>query len=302
MTFMTFNMTYYKNLHEVKCSWLLVNFDISVYGLPCVNLNLLLLKMLYLIGLGLGDVKDISVKGLEIVKHAKEVYLESYTSILTVGKDALEEYYGRNVVLADRDTVEENSDLILSNAKSYDVAFLVVGDPLGATTHSDLILRARKKNINYKIVHNASIMNAVACCGLQLYNFGETVSIVFWQDSWKPVSFYDKIASNRKNGLHTLCLLDIKVKERSIENMMRGRKIYEPSRFMTVEQAADQLLQILKMKDFSDEKPVYEEDTLCVALSRIGCDDQKIVCSTLKAIKQIDIGSPLHSLVIPERH
>lgn len=89
MTFMTYNMTYITDLHEVECSWLLVIFDISVYGLPCVNLNLLLLEMLYLIGLGLGDVKDISVKGLEIVKHAKEVYLESYTSILTVGKDAL---------------------------------------------------------------------------------------------------------------------------------------------------------------------------------------------------------------------
>jgi diphthamide biosynthesis methyltransferase len=45
--------------------------------------------MLYLIGLGLGNAKDISVKGLEIVKNAKEVYLEAYTSILTVGKDAL---------------------------------------------------------------------------------------------------------------------------------------------------------------------------------------------------------------------
>ena len=45
--------------------------------------------MLYLIGLGLGDAKDISVKGVEVVRNAKEVYLEAYTSILTVGKDAL---------------------------------------------------------------------------------------------------------------------------------------------------------------------------------------------------------------------
>ena len=45
--------------------------------------------MLYLIGLGLGDAKDITVKGLEIVKSAKKVFLESYTSILSVGKEAL---------------------------------------------------------------------------------------------------------------------------------------------------------------------------------------------------------------------
>lgn len=45
--------------------------------------------MLYLVGLGLGDAKDITVRGLEIVKKADIVYLEAYTSILTVGKDAL---------------------------------------------------------------------------------------------------------------------------------------------------------------------------------------------------------------------
>lgn len=45
--------------------------------------------MLYLIGLGLGDCKDISVKGLEIVKKCDRVYLEAYTSTLTVGIDSL---------------------------------------------------------------------------------------------------------------------------------------------------------------------------------------------------------------------
>lgn len=45
--------------------------------------------MLYFIGLGLGDAKDITVKGLEIIKRCSRVYLEAYTSILTVGKEAL---------------------------------------------------------------------------------------------------------------------------------------------------------------------------------------------------------------------
>lgn len=45
--------------------------------------------MFYLIGLGLGDAKDITVKGLEVVKNAERVYLEAYTSILTVGKEEL---------------------------------------------------------------------------------------------------------------------------------------------------------------------------------------------------------------------
>lgn len=49
--------------------------------------------MLFLVGLGLGDAKDITIKGLEVVKRAKKVYLEAYTSILTVGKAELVSCY-----------------------------------------------------------------------------------------------------------------------------------------------------------------------------------------------------------------
>ena len=45
--------------------------------------------MLYIIGLGLADEKDISVKGLEIVRKADRVYLEAYTAILLVDKERL---------------------------------------------------------------------------------------------------------------------------------------------------------------------------------------------------------------------
>lgn len=45
--------------------------------------------MFYIVGLGLGDCKDITVKGLETIKKCERVYLESYTSILTCGVEAL---------------------------------------------------------------------------------------------------------------------------------------------------------------------------------------------------------------------
>lgn len=48
--------------------------------------------MFYIIGLGLGDAKDVSVKGLEIIKACERVYLEAYTSILTCGQIALVGY------------------------------------------------------------------------------------------------------------------------------------------------------------------------------------------------------------------
>jgi diphthine methyl ester synthase len=45
--------------------------------------------MLYLVGLGLTDETDITVKGLQIVKQADRVYLEAYTSVLLVGREKL---------------------------------------------------------------------------------------------------------------------------------------------------------------------------------------------------------------------
>jgi len=92
---------------------------------------------------------------------------------------------------------------------------------LRATTHTDIILRARGLGIPTRVIHNASIMNAVGASGLQLYNFGQTVSLVFFTETWKPDSFYDRVKENSILGMHTLILLDIKVKEQSEENLAR---------------------------------------------------------------------------------
>jgi diphthine methyl ester synthase len=113
-----------------------------------------------------------------------------------------------------------------------------------ATTHSDLLLRARELGVETKNIYNASIFTAVGASGLQLYRFGQTISQVFWSDTWQPDSYYDKLKMNREQGFHTLCLLDIKVKEQSELNLLRGRKIYEPPRFMTCAEAAAQWLEI----------------------------------------------------------
>lgn len=165
-----------------------------------------------------------------------------------------------------------------------------------ATTHTDLVLRARELSIPVRTVPNASIMSGIGGCGLQLYNFGQTVSMVFFTDSWKPSSFYDRIKENRDIGLHTLVLVDIKVKEQSLENLARGRMIYEPPRYMTVGQCADQMLQI------EDERKegVYSRDSLAIGAARVGGKTEKYVAGTLEELCSADeeLGPPLHSLVL----
>ncbi|RYP48121.1 hypothetical protein DL768_005918 [Monosporascus sp. mg162] len=252
--------------------------------------------MLYLVGLGLSDETDITVKGLEIVKKASRVYLEAYTSILLVDQSVLESYYGRSIVVADREMVESNSDEILRDAQTEDVAFLVVGDPFGATTHTDLVLRARDLSISVRTVPNASILSGIGATGLQLYNFGQTVSMVFFLENWRPSSFYDRVRENRGVGLHTLVLLDIKVKEQSLENMARGRRVYEPPRYMTVGQCARQMLEVEEERG----EGVYGPESLAIGAARVGGKTEKFVAGTLKQLCDADeaLGPPLHSLVL----
>lgn len=252
--------------------------------------------VLWMIGLGLGDQGDITLKGLAALKKSTLVYLEAYTSVLPgLSRACLAEAYGvPEIIEADRELVESGCEEMLERARSEDVSFLVVGDPLCATTHSDLWLRARQRGIEVRVIHNASVMSAVAACGLQLYRFGETVSIPFWTEDWRPTSFYDKILANKRGGLHTLCLLDIKVKEQTVENMMRGRKVYEPPRFMTVAQALDQLMEVERDR----KQGIAATSAEVVGVARLGREDQAVLFGSCEELARADLGEPLHSLVI----
>ena len=254
---------------------------------------------LFLVGLGLGDEKDVSVNGLAAIRKSDRVFLEAYTSILGVETDKLEEYYGKKVELADRTRVESEADLLLNAAKTKNVSFLVVGDPYCATTHTDLALRARALGIKVQVFHNACIMSAIGCCGLQLYNYGQTISICFFRDGssdeTQPTSYYEKIKINRQHGLHTLCLLDIKVKEPDLDEMCRGRTVFLPPRYMQISNALQQLLYV---EENIRKGGVYSRETQCVGLARVGRADQLVVAGTMEELATLDFGGPLHSLVI----
>lgn len=98
---------------------------------------------------------------------------------------------------------------------------------------------------------------------------------------------------------------DIRVKEQTVESYGRKKKEYEPPRFMSVAEAADQLLQILQKKrdaGISEEDLAYTEQSLFVGLARVGHDTQAIKGCTLKEMATADLGPPLHSLVLPARN
>jgi len=183
--------------------------------------------MLYLIGLGLGSEKDLTLNAVEICKKCKAVYLESYTSRLGFNVDNLNKIIGKPLILADREMIETKADeVILKDAIKGKVAVLVLGDVFAATTHYDLYLRAKKLGIKVKVLHNASIFTAIGITGLSLYKFGGVTSIPFENENIKaPIQVINK---NLRAGYHTLVLFDLNPEE---------------NRFMSINEALLYLLQ-----------------------------------------------------------
>ncbi len=213
---------------------------------------------LYLIGLGLNDEKDITVKGLEIVKNSDFIYLENYTSKLTCSKEDLENFYNKKIIFANRKFVEDGRE-ILEKAKSHNVALLIIGDVFGATTHIDIMLRAKELNIPIKIIHNASILTAIGVTGLSLYKFGKITSIPFENENVKTP--YEVLKENGK--LHTLFLLDLRPNE---------------NRYMTFSEAIQFLLNLGKKED------IFTEETLCVGCAQLSSNNAKIVVGKAKEL------------------
>lgn len=236
---------------------------------------------LFLIGLGLGGAKDITLRGLELVEKADKVYLENYTSVLQCSVKELEKTIGKKVELANRELVEQKAETtILQAARDGDAALLVIGDPLVATTHIDLVQRARKAKIPVEIVHNASIVSAIGSTGLQVYKFGKTTSIPFPDKERLAETPYQVLAENKKIGAHTLLLLDLRPEEK---------------KFMTVNDAIDYLLKLeLKLTG-----KVFTRDTLCIGVARLGAKDQLIKAGTAKDLAKVDFGKPVHCLIVP---
>ncbi|MBI4149191.1 diphthine synthase [Candidatus Woesearchaeota archaeon] len=161
--------------------------------------------MLYLIGIGLGTAKDITLRGLEAARKCDIIYLESYTSALQCSAKELEKEYDKHVIPVGREFVE--SEQIVAEAKEKDVALLIIGDVFSATTHAQLALACRRQSVAYEVIHNASVLTAVGDTGLDLYKFGRVVSIPFHRhDITTPITALEE---NQKLGLHTLFLLDL---------------------------------------------------------------------------------------------
>jgi diphthine synthase len=238
---------------------------------------------LLFIGLGLQDELGMSLRGQEEARDCDILLSEFYTSPMPgLSRERLEKVVGKSVQVLTRRDVEENAEtMILVRARTMRIGFLVPGDPMVATTHIDLRLRAIKAGIKTRIIHASSVASAAAgVSGLQSYKFGKTVSVpASWIGEF-PESIYTAIRNNRKLGLHTLVLLEV-----NVENMT----------YISIPAALKQLLTLSKHQPDN----VITPETLAIGISRLEAPDAMIKAGTISEIMQTDFGGPPYTIIFP---
>jgi len=238
--------------------------------------------MLTFVGLGLYDERSITVEGTEALRSADRAFGEFYTSRLAgTDRTELADYHGKDVDVLRRDEVEGDPERVLDAAEDGDVAFVTGGDPMMATTHVDLRLRAEDRGIRTRIVHGTTAATAAASLtGLQNYRFGKATTLPFPDahgGGHVPDSVVDTITDNTDRSLHTLVYLDIKVDDPCWEG---------EAEYLTADRAAGLLVDAIG-------------DRLGVVVARAGSTEPVVEADDLGELSHRDFGRPLHLLVLP---
>ncbi|MBS7610657.1 diphthine synthase [Candidatus Bathyarchaeota archaeon] len=237
---------------------------------------------LVFVGFGLGE-NGITLKGLEAVRDADEVYVETYTNYTPEHVlRRLERISGRAFRNVSREDLENlGGKLILDKATESTIVLLTPGDPFTATTHIALRLEAEKRGIKTRVVGSSSVVTSAAgACGLQIYKFGESATICFPDGGMVSTKPYEATFYNLTRRLHTLLLLDY--------------RIYE-NKAMTINEGLKLLREVEDIKQMG----VFTEDRLVVGLARLGYDNSKVKGGRLDELIYEDFGEPPHCIIVP---
>jgi diphthine synthase len=222
---------------------------------------------------------------LEEVRNADTIFAEFYTSLMPgLSVERLEGLVGGRVrVVSRRVLEEEGGEKILRETREGRVVFLVPGDPLIATTHIDLRVRAEGKGIKTRVVHGASVVSAVVgLSGLQNYKFGRSVTVPFREGGFVSETPYGVVLENKKRGLHTLCYLDVRAEEGQYMSVKGGLTV-----FLEAERKRGE--------------DVATRESLVVGAARAGSKDATVKAGYVRDMLEYEFGGPPHSLVFPGR-
>lgn len=238
--------------------------------------------MLWFVGTGINGHLGLSLAAVDVLKKCDIVYVERFTSPL--GQDelaGLDAVIDKKAVPVQRWFVEDGREM-LEDAREKQVALVTYGDPLIATTHTELCTRAAKNSIKTGVIHAASgIASIMGECGLHMYKFGRTVTMM--SEPKSAISVYYTVFDNLLVRCHTLILTEYS------HNEEKGAFFLDPC-------AA---VKMLLDAEHDQRHNVISEDTFVVVASRIGAEDQHVVSGKIKSLAGVGFGQGPHSIIIP---
>jgi len=257
--------------------------------------------MLYIIGIGINEFESLPLGSIEILRNSDIVYVERFTGFISdefveslpdklQNTGASRSIIDIKIKFIKRWFVEDGRE-ILDNARKSQVCVLVYGDPLVATTYNELLVRARKLSIDFKVVHSSSgILSLMGESGLQPYKFGKMVTMM--DDPMSSITVYNTIYENMCLGLHTLILTEYN-NDDGINNFQSSSDPF----FLPPGRVIELLLERekeMKLLNFSD-------DSYGMVASKIGQKESTFNSGTIKSLLKLDYRGGPNSIIIPGR-
>jgi diphthine synthase len=239
--------------------------------------------MLWFIGIGINGYCGISLHALDIMKSCNVIYIDTFTSELNEKdieglKSIVGENNNRRICIVQRWLVEDGR-IILEQSRDNNIALVTYGDPLIATTHMELYVRAVRNFIKTDIIHAASgITSLISETGLHMYKFGRSVTLMLAPQS--AITVYNTISDNLLFGNHTLILTEYNNNDTPF--------FLDPSH----------VLRALLETENNLKYNILSKETFVIVGSRIGTEYKKIMSGKVKSLIDTNFGVGPHSVIV----
>ena len=257
--------------------------------------------MLYIIGIGINEFESLSLGSIEILRRSDIIYIERFTGFISDGfveslaiklqsSSESKTRIDDKIKLIKRWFIEDGR-VILENAKKSVVCVLVYGDPLIATTYNELLVRAKKLSIEFKVIHSSSgILSLMGESGLQPYKFGKMVTMM--DDPMSSITVYNTIYENMCRGLHTLVLTEYN----NDDGKINYQSSHDPFFLSPI-----RVLQLLLEREKEMKLLNFSIDTYGLVASKIGHKESVINSGKIKSLLKLEYRGGPNSIIIPGR-
>lgn len=250
---------------------------------------------LFIIGLGIYGEPSIPSSYYSLIKKMNKIYMEKYTSPLRINLKKLENLLEiDNIIVVERKYIEEENYRLIREVVEKDIALLVPGDPLIATTYTSLILDCVRIGAKVKIIHSSSALcSAIGESGLHTYKFGPFCTLMR-EGKASSSRCYEILRENMRRGIHTLFFLEYDYESDYImkpDDAIRILLHYDKEKILNDEQniivlcglgSDNEFKTALKIKEIYNKKDFPNEPCILIVPGKLHFSEREYLMTVLR--------------------